>query len=240
MKHDPTLYKSRPHTNRGHLHLRISPAEVTASTHRQFQGKPPVRGEIKTWSEQSRKRLKWTLRNSAGFWFTMITLTYQEPPTASDAKRHLNAFLQALRRRNISYLWAVELQKRGAIHFHIYTSSKWLPITPLRASWCNITGNPAQSINLRWVHRPYYILKYVSKSVGSTYPLGRYWGTSYKVPTTTLIVTPPVVRALRKYAERHRPVQPRYAIYLPTCALSPPTLHRLLVYHGLADPITTP
>lgn len=236
MEHDPTLYKSRPHPNRDHLHLRIAPAEITAARHRRPKGKPPRRSEITSWSEDSRRRLKWTLRNTVGKWFTMITLTYQTPPEPRQAKQHLNAFLQGLRRRGLEYLWVLELQERGAIHFHIYTSAEWLPIADLRASWTNISGAPAQAINVSPVRRPFYIIKYATKSEGNDGSLGRYWGTNCRVPTEKLVIPEALHRVLRKYAERHLPDQPPNTTYLPCSVLSPATLNRLLVYYGLASP----
>lgn len=236
MRYEPTLYQTTPHPSHEHSHLRIAPAEVTAYPHRQRQSKPPPRrGEIRGWSESSRKRLQWVLRNTVGMWHTMVTLTYQEPPEPKAAKHHLNAFLQGLRRREIDYCWALELQQRGAIHFHIYTSVTWLPLADLRASWMNLTGNPSQSINVVPVHNPFYILKYIAKSEGSPDALGRYWGTSVRVPTATLFAPAALVRVLRKYAERVTQRQPDHAVYLPCSLLSPETLHRLLEYYGLAD-----
>lgn len=65
---------------------------------------------------------------------TMITLTYGKSfPDHATAKRHLDNLLKRLTRKKggpIHYCWVAELQKRGAIHFHIltpeYIDKEWL------------------------------------------------------------------------------------------------------------------
>jgi hypothetical protein len=97
-----------------------------------------------------------------------------------------------------------------------------------------ITGNPAQSVKEGPVRHPNCILRYVTKSGGAAAPMGRYWGTNHRVPEVRLLVPEALRGVLRRYAERHLPDQPRYAVYLPCSLLAPATAHRLLVYHRLA------
>lgn len=55
--------------------------------------------------------------------FITLSYPYYFPEDHDIAKRHLDNFLKRLRRRieGFMYLWVAELQKRGAIHFHILT-----------------------------------------------------------------------------------------------------------------------
>jgi hypothetical protein len=56
----------------------------------------------------------------------MLTLTYGEefPVSGTTAKKHLKLMLEWLIRRfgNYDYIWVMEFQRRGAIHFHIVTT----------------------------------------------------------------------------------------------------------------------
>jgi hypothetical protein len=81
---------------------------------------PPLRVAISAFSESSRRLLQW--RFQQGPWKSMITLTYHNnwPNDYKTAKRQLNAWLQAVRRRGIDYLWVVEFQVRGAPHYHVW------------------------------------------------------------------------------------------------------------------------
>ena len=62
------------------------------------------------------------------FWCLMITLTYAD----ADAwrPRHISEYLKGLRRwighrARLRYVWCLELQKRGAPHYHVLV---WLPV----------------------------------------------------------------------------------------------------------------
>jgi len=65
---------------------------------------------------------------------SFITLTYgKHYPDHETAKKHLDSFLKRLRRikgKPLHYCWVAELQKRGAIHFHIltpeYVDKEWI------------------------------------------------------------------------------------------------------------------
>jgi len=97
----------------------------------------------------------------------MITLTYAE---CDDWKAdHVAYFMRLVRqwckRRQIAvrYVWVAELQKRGAVHYHIIF---WLPrgITlpkPDKQGWW-----PHGHTRIEWVRRPVaYLAKYVSKGL---------------------------------------------------------------------------
>ena len=87
-------------------------------------GERPTRGEITEFSDTARKRLAFVACNTDVVFKTMVTLTYPQvyPTDGKTVKRHLKAFLEALKRynqRSYSYLWFLEFQKRGAPHIHL-------------------------------------------------------------------------------------------------------------------------
>jgi len=77
-----------------------------------------TRGEARKFSTGSVRRLRlaaWQLNFDY-----MITLTYDVIPDVRKAKDDLNRYLTWLRSVGVKqYLWVAELQKRGAIHYHI-------------------------------------------------------------------------------------------------------------------------
>jgi hypothetical protein len=95
----------------------------------------------------------------------MITLTYAKCDTWK--AEHVGYFMRLVRqwckRRSISvrYVWVAELQKRGAVHYHIIF---WLPrgITlpkPDKQGWW-----PHGSTRIEWVRRPIaYLANYTTK-----------------------------------------------------------------------------
>lgn len=105
----------------------------------------------------------------------MVTLTY----AAVDGwdARHVSLFLQRVRKwlsrrgHHLRYTWVAELQKRGAVHYHVLV---WLPrgLTmpkPDKQGWW-----PHGSTQVVWARKPVgYICKYASKfdSVGQ-FPKG--------------------------------------------------------------------
>lgn len=74
-----------------------------------------------------------------------LTLTYPaEFPDCNTARRHRRAFEKRLRRRYgdcVALVWRLELQKRGAPHFHILVwGVPFLPIADIRAMWAAVIG----------------------------------------------------------------------------------------------------
>lgn len=55
-----------------------------------------------------------------------ITLTYSETVSMEDSKKHLAYFFTKLRRKqeDLKYLWVLEFQNNGNIHYHILTNFK--------------------------------------------------------------------------------------------------------------------
>lgn len=152
-----------------------------------------LRGAVTGFSKASRlrmiKRLAAIKRAvlADGLW---IDLTY--PHVMQDgrrARRDLFTFLKRLKRAfpGVSGIWKMELQERGAIHFHIMGwGADWIPHDWLAAAWYEIcdTGNPdhlAAGTSIHAVHSAkragVYASKYQSKEVEGYQDIeGRWWG----------------------------------------------------------------
>jgi hypothetical protein len=145
-----------------------------------------TRGEVTEFSRRSRKRLlektaridlaSVTLKNPIIF----VTLTYAKLyPTPEAAKTHLDTFLKRIRRfaPESSGIWRIELQKRGAPHFHlIFFNLPYLPKETLNQAWGEVVGMefwdysheprpPITRIEALKTPRQafYYVSKYVAK-----------------------------------------------------------------------------
>jgi hypothetical protein len=121
----------------------------------------------------------------------MVTLTYPEdyPIDISESKKHLNGFLQWLRRRKIKYIWTMEFQRRGAVHYHMVIDG-WLHIKEISERWYKLckTGDLKHLASGTLVEAIYdrekaisYMCSYMKKLAQKTAPewivnLGRYWG----------------------------------------------------------------
>lgn len=155
-----------------------------------------TRAGIHTHSRKSRARLKFVCRNTQTPLISQFCLTYHEKkPDGRQVKKHLNAWLQNLRRRNISYLWVLEFQKRGVPHFHVFLSEAVsLELhESLAKSWNRITDETAEHLNVH-LHRKNFISwemkggnylshKYLTKEAQKEVPEGfhfpgRFWGHS--------------------------------------------------------------
>jgi hypothetical protein len=167
-------------------------------------------GDIKGISPKSRVRALQLLNMVDPFKLRtphFVTLTYHDeyPKTAPAIKKDLDTFLKRFRRAFPSayYFWRVELQARGAPHYHMIV---WFPAcepspTPgalfsqIRTLWldftlcacrhchshsvrCDLVDNPKQAA--------YYVSKYLAKSEdqANKIGLGRLWGNSRNLPLT--------------------------------------------------------
>lgn len=84
------------------------------------------RGVITDRSSKSRKKLSFTVANTATPIIGMIVLTWRNAPVdGKSVKKNLTDFFDALRRqwgKQIEWLWWLEFQDRGSPHIHIITS----------------------------------------------------------------------------------------------------------------------
>lgn len=118
--------------------VRIYPDMVTVSENRdRSHGGGGKRNEIEGFSRGSRYRLFRLLHSLRFSTVSFVTLTYGQtfPTNGRIAKIHLKAFRRATERRwgNLSAIWRMEFQRRGAPHFHIlYLDAPWIPVE----DWC--------------------------------------------------------------------------------------------------------
>lgn len=131
------------------------------------------RGGITYLSSKSRSRLAFVVAVTKAKFGSLLTLTYGEPfpPDGRLCKTHLNRFLTYLRRTypDVSYVWVVEFQKRGALHFHVLLSlnqvtrqmrkevaSLWARISS-PSSWL---GHGASHLNMSYYSKSYAVHKH--------------------------------------------------------------------------------
>jgi len=160
---------------------------------------PPTKTEIDSFSAHSRRRLRFRALNSFPALISQFGLTYHDqwPTDGRESKRHLDAWLKALRRLipGVGYLWLLEFQKRNAPHYHVFLTVPPDEETRLKLAdaWCRITS-PGDATALRfhqdrrnWIAWDMgsgsYLCKYLDKEAQKAVPLGyrrfgRFWGNS--------------------------------------------------------------
>lgn len=156
------------------------------------------RGEVEGFSRAARKRMLQMLHSVKFQTAVLITLTYgkEYPEDWQIWKKHLKAWKRATERRygNLRAIWRIELQKRGAPHFHVlYLDFPFIPVDTLQSLWYDIIKTPPEQrfgngLDLRAVrgstsHKQ--VMAYVSKYVGKIEDyedweeppkIGRIWG----------------------------------------------------------------
>ena len=172
---------------------------------------PPNRTatKIQGFSNKSKSRLRYLAANSNVPLISQLALTYHEnwPTDGRKCKKHLNTFLQWLRRNypDIYYLWIMEFQTRNAPHFHLF-----LTVAPdhdiwkkIAVAWVRISGGTADA---EWWHGPGrgknwilwdmgtagYLAKYLDKDSQKMIPegyenFGRFWGNSRELKPIPLV-----------------------------------------------------
>lgn len=104
--------------------MRISSYKIVDREPIQNGGKGSVRGDVVDFSKWSRRRLMQLMSrvNTTDYHPpTFVTLTYHLDWETRDWKRDLKIYLQRIRRAypDAQYIWRMELQRRGAPHFHV-------------------------------------------------------------------------------------------------------------------------
>jgi hypothetical protein len=136
----------------------------------------PVRGRVGGFSAKSRKRLLEKLArldHEKSGKVSFLTLTYPKYfPTPQRAKEHLRAWCKrvAARYPAFSAVWRLELQRRGAPHFHLLCFG--LPFVPkewVQRTWAAVIGQPGVEVFTRieamrsWRGAMHYASKYIAK-----------------------------------------------------------------------------
>jgi hypothetical protein len=147
------------------------------------------RGQIKGMSAASGKRLRRAIENSVPGLRVFATVTYPDCPTPEEAKADLERFCRSLDSIGVAYIWFMEFQRRGSIHFH-FLLGDYLPWKRLVAMWQSATHGRADAraaTHIKYLNRGMeesakYAAKYARKSARSTNGLlkgiwtGRCWG----------------------------------------------------------------
>jgi hypothetical protein len=201
------------------------------------QSRPPcgLRGRITSLSDQSRRRLIFKARNISNL-VGFVTLTFPASEYADTARFNYmrdgesvkKAYYQVrkwLMRRGIGGLWFLEFQKRGAPHFHIFTTRALsdIDVDDLRSYWWSSvrSGCPhhrrrgVDSQVLRKRHAAgSYAAKYSSKTEQKTVPeaysdVGRFWGT-FGIDTRVPELVLPSLREIFELARVARNAEKAY------------------------------
>lgn len=161
------------------------------------------RGKIREFTIKSQKNAKWTFRSFADQ-ETCMVLTYPLNflPNLDGRliKKHLNTFLQKLRRDypNLTYNWVLEFTCNSNPHFHLTTNIKPNDIgafrSVVRQYWYDVVGTENPNHLKQGVNQcdyikskggvATYIAGYLSKENQKKVPeqfkkdVGRFWGTS--------------------------------------------------------------
>lgn len=143
----------------------------------EFQKVHSHRGIVQDFSRMSRLRLLKLINktNIAAHKWTFITLTYRSHfPHPAIAKKHLRAWLKRLYRskygilRKLAVLWRMELQKRGAPHFHLLIPDcPYLPFKEIKQWWNAVIGTSGARVHITLLNdrkgAMYYVAKYIAK-----------------------------------------------------------------------------
>lgn len=98
------------------------------------------RGKIRRFSKSSQKRLARIISNNAERFQYFFTVTYRKNVRdCKISKVHIDRFLTRFRKACssiVGYVWVLEFQKRGAVHFHIWFDEFEVERFP---EWLNLT-----------------------------------------------------------------------------------------------------
>lgn len=128
------------------------------------------RGKIKVFSRGSRLRLMRFMARlkTKKIRATFITLTFSKVVTNEHAKKVFKRFAMRVRRKfdRVSAVWRMELQERGAIHFHLLAFN--LPFwkqAEIQKVWEECTEEDRSIIDIRLVHGSRSVMSYISKYI---------------------------------------------------------------------------
>lgn len=186
--------------------------------------KESKRGKIKHFSRKSRSRLmnKFAMLNRYELPY-FLTLTYPDKyPSVKQSKKDLHRFLIEMTRKypNFAYIWRLELQERGAPHFHLFIWGAPLNrlIVNISDLWHRIVGNNDPEHYIRGakleVIRSYkgtqsYASKYICKTdeTETEEGMGRFWGSGGNIPLAqkverrvNFMQSVHILRSLRRYS----------------------------------------
>lgn len=99
------------------------------------------RGIVRKFTDASRRRFVYRLSNWRGADRFLTLTTRANERHALRSSRALGRFLNWARGRGMgSYVWVRERQRRGAIHYHVWTAGLLAPAEEIREEWLRATG----------------------------------------------------------------------------------------------------
>lgn len=155
--------------------FRVSIQGITSTIRSDGGVSGAIRGVVGAFTPRSRKRLmeKLARLDSDRGPVSFLTLTYPiEFPTPQRAKEHLRAWFKRVTAQYpaFSAVWRLELQARGAPHFHLIMFN--LPFVPkewIQSTWASVIGCPGFPVWTRieairsWRGVMWYAAKYIAK-----------------------------------------------------------------------------
>lgn len=162
------------------------------------------RGSIRSFSRASQRNLAMKAANVPAVFMSLVTLTYHGVALADEpedvrnlriarrAKRDLNRFLSSTRRVLGRYLWVMEFQRRGVVHFHALCERQ-VSRELVSLAWCRATEEIGDLAAMRYSVRVdpvrdqmaarSYVGRYLGKVDQKNLPpgierAGRWWGSS--------------------------------------------------------------
>jgi hypothetical protein len=187
------------------------------------------RQQVTDFSKHSRKRLLRllaTIDKSASLPL-FVTLTYPAIfPTARESKKHLDNFLKRLARAypTVSAIWRLEMQSRGAPHYHLLVwGVGFIPFERVARWWYDVVNSGdgkhllagTQVKRVRswrgvWSYASKYMAKPLDTPEGDTwFKPGRFWGIHNRacLPTVEPIIatiSQTTYYTMRRYMLRYR------------------------------------
>lgn len=143
------------------------------------------RGEVNGFSRESRTRLLRKIARLRPGRTTFLTLTYPKRfPGPKEAKMHLRALLERLRRRfpEMSAIWRMEFQDRGAPHFHLLCFDlPFFPFRVFRKAWSEIIRMYVDD------KQPFVRIEIIRSQRGAMYYAAKYCAKPTSAPGPTLL-----------------------------------------------------
>ncbi len=185
------------------------------------------RGIIRTFSESSRRRFVYRLSNWRGADRLITLTTHANERSARRSGRSLSRFLNWARSRGLqSYVWIRERQRRGAIHYHLWTDGFGPDVASKREltkAWTAATGErwsraaAARSVDpIPWNGPAWYAVQEASKRyqkqpapVSKWGSAGRFWACSRDVSRASVVV-PLGIDGVRWFRRWLRKIAPEY------------------------------
>lgn len=187
---------------------------------------PPPKGgarqKIFEFSDASKRRLLHVCRNSGHLIKSQFLLTYHEfwPEDGKRVKAQLNHFITVVKNRfgrDLSYLWCLEFQDRGAPHIHFYSgidpsseagillANIWA-LTVLRlqedSPLYRFHSHPSNFMPWNMKSGSYLAKEYLAKAQQKSVPeefqnVGRFWGNSRNMIPPFTIIDPETLPGIR-------------------------------------------